>query len=375
MQRKEKEKEKEPVKEKATPYEVPRMFNPDNDEDIIMEERPKKKKVTKETAATPREGARKQPEIQTMPPPGARNPLKSELQKSVNPETVMTKVLDTTVTLSIREVLAMSGAMSKALIDMLRFTRSTPLAGARTGMIGGDEEVADEVEVEERMTYSLEMERDDARLIIVRIYFENGDSCDAIVDCGSEINVMDSSTAARSSAIINKGRKLMMKDANGGSQRMEGLVQGWGLKLGPVMTQADVWVGRVPFRLLLGRPWLRRNRVSMDEREDGTYLIFKHYRDESQRFEMNALPAGKTFGWEDLLVSQPGKPVSAMTSFCKVIGYEEEEEEVEEQEEERVEIEEQTEEVSGGGEKDGGHDVIVEAVGEEREEGGSGNDD
>ena len=39
--------------------------------------------------------------------------------------------------------------------------------------------------------------------------------------------------------------------------------------------RANLYVGNVPFDLLLGRPWQRGNKVSIDELEDGTYLIFK----------------------------------------------------------------------------------------------------
>ena len=41
-------------------------------------------------------------------------------------------------------------------------------------------------------------------------------------------------------------------------------------------TYANVFVGdRAPFDLLLGRPWQRGNFISIDERHDGTYLLFK----------------------------------------------------------------------------------------------------
>ena len=67
-----------------------------------------------------------------------------------------------------------------------------------------------------------------------------------------------------------------MNDANGGASTLRGLVPNVPLTCGSVVTHANVYIGdQVPFDLLLGRPWQRGNFVSIDEREDGTYLLFK----------------------------------------------------------------------------------------------------
>ncbi|KAF8212174.1 hypothetical protein K438DRAFT_1957943 [Mycena galopus ATCC 62051] len=53
----------------------------------------------------------------------------------------------------------------------------------------------------------------------------------------------------------------------------------------------DLWVSQTaPFSLLLGRPWQRGNLVSIDEREEGTYLIFKDRETKLPRFELLAVP-------------------------------------------------------------------------------------
>lgn len=45
---------------------------------------------------------------------------------------------------------------------------------------------------------------------------------------------------------------------------------------GNLETMGDFFVGeKAPFDMLLGRPWQRINRVSVDEHENGTYLVFK----------------------------------------------------------------------------------------------------
>ncbi|KAF8189927.1 hypothetical protein K438DRAFT_1971425 [Mycena galopus ATCC 62051] len=53
----------------------------------------------------------------------------------------------------------------------------------------------------------------------------------------------------------------------------------------------DLWVSQTaPFSLLLERPWQRGNLVSIDEREEGTYLIFKDRETKLPRFELLAVP-------------------------------------------------------------------------------------
>jgi len=50
---------------------------------------------------------------------------------------------------------------------------------------------------------------------------------------------------------------------------------------------ANLYVGEnLPFDLLLGRPWQKGNRISIDERNDGTYLVFKHPTDPSSNMEL-----------------------------------------------------------------------------------------
>ncbi|KIM70990.1 hypothetical protein PILCRDRAFT_17523, partial [Piloderma croceum F 1598] len=69
---------------------------------------------------------------------------------------------------------------------------------------------------------------------------------------------------------------MSMNDANGGEGKLNGFVENVPLEFGSVLTRANLYVGaHVPFDLLLGRPWQRGNLVSIDELEDGTYLIFK----------------------------------------------------------------------------------------------------
>jgi hypothetical protein len=82
-----------------------------------------------------------------------------------------------------------------------------------------------------------------------------------------------------------------MNDANGGEGHLSGMVENVPLNCGGVMTQANLYVGEhVPFDLLLGRPWQRGNYITIDERRDGTYLIFKDRQDLKGRYEVLVTP-------------------------------------------------------------------------------------
>jgi len=65
-----------------------------------------------------------------------------------------------------------------------------------------------------------------------------------------------------------------MADANGGEGYLKGLINAVPLTCGAVKAVCDMFVGdTVPFDLLLGRPWQIRNKVTIDERRAGTYLV------------------------------------------------------------------------------------------------------
>ncbi|KAL0060438.1 hypothetical protein AAF712_012807 [Marasmius tenuissimus] len=86
---------------------------------------------------------------------------------------------------------------------------------------------------------------------------------------------------------VDVSRHTVMNDANGGEGVLRGAILGLKLNCGQVETSGFFYVGdKVPFFMLLGRPWMRENRISIDERKNGTYLVFKDRQTWKPRYEM-----------------------------------------------------------------------------------------
>ncbi|KAI0054366.1 hypothetical protein BV25DRAFT_1777975, partial [Artomyces pyxidatus] len=99
----------------------------------------------------------------------------------------------------------------------------------------------------------------------------------AIIDTGSQLNIVHHKVWTEAINLpMNKEAGTTMNDANGGKGELSGLVENVPLRYGSVALPGDLFVGKhVPFALLLGRPWQKRNFVSIDERLQGTYLVIK----------------------------------------------------------------------------------------------------
>jgi len=118
-----------------------------------------------------------------------------------------------------------------------------------------------------------------------------------------------------------------MNDANGGTGILTGMVENVRLDFGGVSTRANLYVGEhVPFDLLLGRPWQRGNYVSIDELEDGTYLIFKDPRTLQPKYSVLVTPDGVNLKWDYEPASwvANGLPVSYLINLEKEAGIREE---------------------------------------------------
>ncbi|KAL6308031.1 hypothetical protein BKA93DRAFT_747335 [Sparassis latifolia] len=106
----------------------------------------------------------------------------------------------------------------------------------------------------------------------------DGNSIDAIIDTSSMLNIVQCDIWKNlSQRPLAKGSGIMMMNANSENGQLDGLIQNVLLMCSGAMTWANMYIAdQVPFQLLLGRPWQHDNHISIDECEDGTYLIFKN---------------------------------------------------------------------------------------------------
>ena len=76
---------------------------------------------------------------------------------------------------------------------------------------------------------------------------------------------------------MDKTKQTSMIAANNSSETLSEIIKNVELICKAAWTWANLYVvDNVPFALLLGCPWQRDNQISIDERPDGTYLLFKN---------------------------------------------------------------------------------------------------
>ncbi|KAJ7265263.1 hypothetical protein C8J57DRAFT_1622388 [Mycena rebaudengoi] len=115
--------------------------------------------------------------------------------------------------------------------------------------------------------------------VLIKICMEiAGHPVVAIMDTGSQLDVIRQGIADRVlKQPTDVTRVIQMNNANGGESTLNGRVDRVHMYCGGMKTQANLYISsnHVPFDLLLGRKWQRQNFVGINERKDGTYLIFK----------------------------------------------------------------------------------------------------
>ncbi|EPQ50261.1 hypothetical protein GLOTRDRAFT_134130 [Gloeophyllum trabeum ATCC 11539] len=267
-----------PPGEKAKPEDISlvpievheRQYRPER-EDVVMEDdsRERAKRV-------PKPGEKSGPMLGTKPEASEKwkraIPLQSKISETTNSNKVLDKILSTPLTLSVGEVIGVSKDITHQLQDAIRYKRPTQ---PQNGTL-----VAHTVITHDRdALIKLSMECD-------------GRPLDAIVDTGSQLNIVHKKVwQLYIRRPMDRSRRITMHDANGGDGVMEGLVQNVPLTCGGIRTWANLYVAEhAPFDLLLGRPWQRGNQISIDERIDGTYLIFNNPFTSEPRQELLVAP-------------------------------------------------------------------------------------
>ena len=245
-----------------TPIDVHLPQPRDIDDDAIMEDTPMTKKPASDKDA---------------PKKAIKTTRQSDVAAHVNPFDILNKVLNAPVTLPAGEIIGVSKELSQMLQEVIKPKSQKPTSGI--------------------VAHSFATK---TRGVLIKLQI----SCDnrpinAFIDTGSMLNICNENTWKTAiKRPMDISQSLVMNDANGGDGTLRGLVENVPLRCGKITTITNLFVGEhVPFDLLLGRPWQRGNYVTIDERKDGTYLLFKDPDNLEVRYEIMVTPDGSNPDW------------------------------------------------------------------------------
>ena len=246
---------------------------PDDDELATLKPVSKPpKKISRPRYVEEKENRQVLRDPQTHVMPTRRPGRKSELSSKINDSQIIDKLLEVSVPLKISEILAVSPRVANSVSDLMKPRNQASLKAPIT------------YEVNTSSMVNMATQRSLIKILLKT----DGGPLNAIVDTGSQINVVNKKHCG---TIIRQPIKpttsIGMQDASGRHSRLTGLIEEVPLNCGSVKTSANLYVGEnLPFDLLLGRPWQKGNRISIDERNDGTYLVFKHPTDPHSDMEL-----------------------------------------------------------------------------------------
>ncbi|KAI0734990.1 hypothetical protein BC629DRAFT_1600777 [Irpex lacteus] len=262
------------------------MFNPDDDNDIIEDTRPVirgprgKPPGIRASDLPDSNQTSKDPKSSVQQEESAkRTPRQSELQHHVNPVAILDKLLSAPVNLQVGELMAVSKEMTQRMQEVLKPKQNKP--GDSTKLV-----TTEGTQSEGPATVAAFMPKTRSQLIRLTMYC-HGIPIETIIDTGSMLNICSKRTWLNCiKQPVDVTRSVVMNDANGGEGTLSGFLAEVPLRCGDVLTYANMYVGEnAPFDLLLGRPWQRGNFITIDERLEGTFLVFKD-RELNNQWEM-----------------------------------------------------------------------------------------
>jgi hypothetical protein len=265
------------------PEDILPMFDPANDDVIMEDDHDGSGRSKKDKAA--RGAAKDDGNVKSQP-------AQSELQKRVDATALTEKLLKASVTMEVGDILGLAPFIGKRVADMLRVQRpSKPVATVASAV---------------------------APLIYIPITID-GVKFDAIVDTGSQLDLMSREIFEKLRIPINRAKKMFMNGVTGHRTLLDGLCENTTVRCGGVETVSDLWVGGpLPFALLLGRPWMTANYVSVEQRSDGTWIVFKETEHpHAHRGEINVAPESRHYEWQHSHQFHDEPVMSATVGICE----------------------------------------------------------
>ena len=178
------------------------------------------------------------------------NIRQTELSMQTTPHDVLTKILNTQISLTVGEIICTSLELSIALANQIHVKTMTS-ANTISNHTCADHGTLLQVPVR------------------VGRYIYN-----AIIDSGSEVNLIKRQVWEKDLKVpMDVSASMTLHDANGGTSTLKGIIPNLELKIGGLITTSNYWVTTTcPLDILLGQSWQRQNSVSIDKRTEGTYL-------------------------------------------------------------------------------------------------------
>lgn len=222
---------------------------------------------------------------------------------------IIKDLLEIPVSLRLKELLGISKDLSHAFTEQLRLRNPKQLTGSNLGSPPTENLPNKKLSgIKPNITPNRNQDRSPpaigskAHLVgsnpsasAAQVHYQNGNSqtssnliytqwsCDgsaaaieSIIDTGSQINIINSALVTdfiRSPIEADTVKQIIV--ASSGAKELKGLIRGVSLRNGDIETFADFYIGEgVPFQVLLGRPWQVENKVSIEQRDTGAYLVF-----------------------------------------------------------------------------------------------------
>jgi hypothetical protein len=221
--------------------------------------------------------------------------LASELNQSISTSDIGEKIMNTSVQLSIREILAVSGDVSNYLHDQTRKRRVPIESAASTTSAKQSGISADVNHIDTRTFYACPSGR-------AKVNLDNQLQVTALLDDGSELNILprriyerldlpiDTEIDWRINGYDTKAREeLESLDKNG---HLLGVCHDVLVDIGGVGVKQHIFVvEHANADLILGRPWGRSTRAEFKNEDDGTYVVRIKSQDGRRLVKFIAAPA------------------------------------------------------------------------------------
>jgi len=214
--------------------------------------------------------------------------------KDKNSTHISQQILNTPLTLTVREAVEISPTLRRELSSAVKQVRevSTPIQ-EKKGLMG---DVVDEDDEPETLCAPAIMDENtaEARDDLLTIPAKVGRArMTGIFDCGSQVSIISKKLVEKTGLPWTKDKRscLRLMSVDGTISRCVGKVPNAQILVtgSELPTYGDLYIKENPgFQLLLGRTWGTKNRANLKERTDGSYLSFES---EGTRYKLNACPS------------------------------------------------------------------------------------